>query len=79
MRRRESLLEKAERHVREGEAIIARQRELIDKLARDGHPIDVAQEFLRKFMRVQAEHVAHWERLLEETWTRSSSPPRAYE
>ncbi|TGV57629.1 hypothetical protein EN803_38995, partial [Mesorhizobium sp. M2D.F.Ca.ET.160.01.1.1] len=34
MPRRETIQQMAERHVREGEALIARQRRLIDKLAR---------------------------------------------
>lgn len=38
MPRRETLLQMAERHVLEGEALIARQRRLIESLARDGHP-----------------------------------------
>ena len=64
MPRHETLLEMAERHVREGEALIARQRALIERLAQDGHPTDEAQEFLRNFLRAQAEHIAHLQRLL---------------
>ncbi|WP_189341747.1 hypothetical protein [Mesorhizobium sp. M2A.F.Ca.ET.042.01.1.1] len=45
----------------EGEAIIARQRALIERLARDGHPTEGAEEFLRKFMKTQSENLAHWE------------------
>ncbi|TGS10308.1 hypothetical protein EN852_026920 [Mesorhizobium sp. M2E.F.Ca.ET.209.01.1.1] len=64
MPRRETLVQMAERHVREGEAIIARQRALIKTLARDGHSTDEAEEFLRKFIETQAEHVARLERLI---------------
>ncbi|AZO72081.1 MAG: hypothetical protein E5V92_08675 [Mesorhizobium sp.] len=64
MPRRETLVQMAERHVREGEAIIARQRALIERLAQDGHPTAEAEEFLLKFMETQAVHVAHWERLI---------------
>ncbi|TGS51720.1 hypothetical protein EN844_33975, partial [Mesorhizobium sp. M3A.F.Ca.ET.201.01.1.1] len=60
---RETQLEMAERHVREGEAIIARQRALIDRLAQDGHPTGEARKFLRKFQKAQEEHVAHLEQL----------------
>lgn len=65
MPRHETLLQMAERHVREGEALIARQRRLIDKLARDGHSTDDAQEFLQNFLKAQAEHIAHLQRLLD--------------
>ncbi|RVC60895.1 MAG: hypothetical protein EOS65_10690 [Mesorhizobium sp.] len=66
MPRRETLLQMAERHVLEGEALIARQRRLIERLARDGHPTDDAQEFLRSFLKAQAEHIAHLQGLLDE-------------
>ncbi|RWF64944.1 hypothetical protein [Mesorhizobium sp.] len=58
----------------EGEAIIARQRALIEKLARDGHPTEEAEEFLRKFMKTQAENVAYWELLSGQVESKS---PRA--
>ncbi|WP_141245232.1 hypothetical protein [Mesorhizobium sp. WSM3860] len=57
----------------EGEAIIARQRALIEKLARDGHPTEKAGEFLRKFMKTQAEHVAHWELISGQAESKSPS------
>lgn len=65
----------AERHVREGRAIIARQRALIDKLAQDGHPTEQAEEVLRDFQVAQEERVTHLEtpRRLA-----SSSPPPAH-
>ncbi|TGP50873.1 hypothetical protein EN873_23740 [bacterium M00.F.Ca.ET.230.01.1.1] len=63
---RATLLEMAERHVQEGKAIIARQRALIDRLARDGHPTGDAWEFLRKFQKAQEEHIAHLQRLLDD-------------
>ncbi|TPJ82301.1 hypothetical protein FJ419_00490 [Mesorhizobium sp. B2-6-2] len=61
---RETPLQMAERHVCQGEALITRQRALIDRLARDGHPTDEARKLLREFLEAQAEHVAHWQRLL---------------
>ena len=38
MSNQETLVELAERHVREGEARIARQRAILDDMVRDGHP-----------------------------------------
>ncbi|WP_141245597.1 hypothetical protein [Mesorhizobium sp. WSM3864] len=59
MPRSETLLEMAERQFREGEAPIARQRALIEKLARHGHPTDDAQDFpalLREAHFLKARH-----------------------
>jgi hypothetical protein len=45
----ESELDMAERHVREAEAHICRQKEIIDELRRDGHPTEAAENLLRVF------------------------------
>ncbi|RWD69059.1 hypothetical protein [Mesorhizobium sp.] len=55
----------------EGEAIIARQRALIKRLARDAHPTEEAEEFLRKFMKTQAENVAHLELISAQVQSKS--------
>ncbi|RWE30848.1 hypothetical protein [Mesorhizobium sp.] len=57
----------------EGEAIIARQRALIEKLAQDGHPTEEAEKFLRKFMKTQAENVARWELISGQVQSKSPS------
>ncbi|TGP26311.1 hypothetical protein EN827_01110 [Mesorhizobium sp. M1D.F.Ca.ET.184.01.1.1] len=59
MPRRESLMEMAERHVREGAERIARQRALIDRLAERGLPIYDAVVMLQAFEAAQREHIAH--------------------
>jgi hypothetical protein len=56
----------AERHVIEGERHIARQRELVAELKRDGHDSDLAQSLLRSFEELQAMHVADRGRLRKE-------------
>ena len=45
----ETRLQTAERHVREAEAHIARQREIVEELRRDGHPTIEAEILLRIF------------------------------
>jgi hypothetical protein len=45
----EDALAQAERHVREGEACIARQIALIEKLDRNGHDTDTARDLLDTF------------------------------
>ncbi|TGS71566.1 hypothetical protein EN817_28225 [Mesorhizobium sp. M3A.F.Ca.ET.174.01.1.1] len=55
----ETNLEMGERHVREGKARIARQRELIEELSRDGHPTKTAEKVLQKFEAVQEQLEAH--------------------
>lgn len=39
----------AERHVREGEAIVSRQRRIVDELRRDGHDTADAERLLAVF------------------------------
>ena len=39
----------AERHVREGEAIVSRQRRIVEELRRDGHPTATAEQLLTIF------------------------------
>lgn len=39
----------AERHVREGEAIVSRQRRIVDELRRDGHSTATAEQLLAIF------------------------------
>ncbi|TGT51895.1 hypothetical protein EN813_050040 [Mesorhizobium sp. M00.F.Ca.ET.170.01.1.1] len=55
----ETKLEIGERHVREGKARIARQRELIEELSRDGHRTGEAKRLLQEFEAVQRELEAH--------------------
>jgi hypothetical protein len=57
------LLAMTDRHVAEGEHLIARQRALIDELERDGHDTKSAIELLGVLERTQAMHVAHRDRI----------------
>ncbi|RWE26633.1 MAG: hypothetical protein EOS41_05735 [Mesorhizobium sp.] len=55
----ETKLEMGERHVREGNARIARQRELIEELLHDGHRTEEARRVLQEFEAVQRELETH--------------------
>ncbi|MGH8269523.1 MAG: hypothetical protein ACRES1_05625 [Steroidobacteraceae bacterium] len=55
-------LAQAERHVEEGETHLARQRELVRKLERDGHGSRAARRFLRSLEETHALHVADRDR-----------------
>jgi hypothetical protein len=62
----ETTLEWAERHVRQAEAAVARQEEIIAEMDRDGHPEAAARgrkvlETLRVSLRLAREH---YQRLL---------------
>ena len=59
-------LKQAERHVVEGEEHIARQRELIVRLERQGHDIESAVKLLSTFEQTQASHIADRDRLRAE-------------
>jgi len=59
-------LARAERHVTEGEAHLARQRALIRKLERDGHGSRAARRFLRSLEETQALHEADRDRVRAE-------------
>ena len=56
----------AERHVREGEQHVSKQRALVGELKRDGHDTATAIRLLKEFEEVQAMHVADRDRLLAE-------------
>jgi hypothetical protein len=56
-------LAKAEQAVADSERHIARQKELIAELERDGHSGQAARELLAQFESVQAVHIAHRNRL----------------
>ena len=59
-------LAEAEEHIATGDKNIARQRDLIAHLERDGHDTASAKTFLREFEQLQARHIAERERLLRE-------------
>ena len=59
-------LAEAEEHIATGEKNIARQRDLIAQLERDGHDTASARNFLGEFEQLQALHIAERERLLRE-------------
>lgn len=57
------------RHVREGEAVLTRQRAVIDRLDFHRHDSTEARALLMTFEETQAEHCSHLERLLlAESW-----------
>jgi hypothetical protein len=61
-----SHLAQAEEHIATGDKNIARQREIIAQLERDGHDTASARAFLREFEQLQAMHIAEREQLLRE-------------
>lgn len=56
-------LARVEHHVRQGEQIIARQRDIITGLERGGHDTAQAKTLLGQLEETQALHVGHRERL----------------
>jgi hypothetical protein len=56
----------AERHVSEAEIHVARQRELVAKMERDGHETGLARALLLKFEELLAIHKADRDRLRSE-------------
>jgi hypothetical protein len=59
-------LAQARRHVAIGERHIARQRELVIELERDGHDASSAKQLLVQFEELQALHIADRDRLEQE-------------
>lgn len=56
----------ADRHVLEGNGHIARQREIVATLEREGHDTVAARALLAQFEELQAMHIADRDRLLRE-------------
>jgi hypothetical protein len=63
MRPGETLLQMAERHVREGEEHVAKQRRIVADLREGGHPTRVAETLLDEFEATLADHRAHLARI----------------
>lgn len=59
-------LAQAERHVADGEKTVARQREIVARLERDGHDASTARELLSAFEESLVMHKADRERLRQE-------------
>ena len=55
----ETELEMVQRHVREGEAHVERQREIVVELREQGHPTDMAVTLLAEFEDLLRQHKAH--------------------
>jgi hypothetical protein len=64
-------LTKAEEQVAIAAQNVARQRELVAQLERDGHDASQAQKMLEQFLEQQALHIADRDRLIKEL----SEPP----
>jgi hypothetical protein len=56
----------AERHVRDGEELVARQREIVDHLRTNGHPTKVAEGILLTFENQMVLRRHHLARLKKE-------------
>ena len=59
----ETELEMVERHVREGELRVSRQREIVRELFDRNHPTSLAEQLLVEFEQTLADHKAHLARL----------------
>ena len=59
----ETELEMVQRHIREGYAHVARQREIIAELRASGHSVDLAEALLVTFLTAQASHEDHLARI----------------
>jgi hypothetical protein len=55
----ETELEMSERHVREGEAHVQRQSEIIAELSKGGHPTQDSEALLNIFEQLLASHRKH--------------------
>ena len=66
MAKAESDLAMVQRHVREGAAIVTRQRELLARLQVGGYRTEEAEALLYSFEDVQRLHVEHLARILLE-------------
>jgi Mg2+ and Co2+ transporter CorA len=62
-------LAEAEKHLAAYEHVLARQRHVIDTIARSGHDTAEASALLREFQGIQAMHVADRDRLRVELMT----------
>jgi ATP-dependent protease HslVU (ClpYQ) peptidase subunit len=59
----ETELQMVQRHVREGEAHVQRQREIVTKMWERGAPTEVAVTLLEAFQETLRQHKAHLSRL----------------
>lgn len=62
----ETNIEMVRRHVREGRAHVARQREIVADFRKRGLPTSTAEQLLYEFEDTLGEHERHLERLLRE-------------
>ena len=62
-------LVEAERHLAAYEQVVARQRHVIDTIARGGHDTTEASALLLEFLGLHATHLAHLDRLRAELMT----------
>jgi hypothetical protein len=62
----EEHLAQAQRHIAQGNRHVAQQREIVDKLERDGHDASRAWSLLAQFEELLAMHIADRDRLRKE-------------
>lgn len=61
----ETTLQMVQRHVRRGEVLVLRQRELVAKIIDAGRDPDQAESILAMLEDAQDQHVAHLERIID--------------
>lgn len=74
----ETELQMVQRHVRQAKMHIARQENLIESLARDGHPTDLAKDLLQLFRRNLKAHSEHLETIQAELRDARGQQPKNF-
>ncbi len=67
----------AESHIAQGEQTVARQRQIVGELERDGHDARTARELLIQFEEILRTHFADRDRLRHELGLAAIGPSRA--
>lgn len=62
----ENLIQMAERHVRQAEGHVEKQRAILARLRADGLPTETAEELLQEFEATLADHRASLDRMRDE-------------
>ena len=59
-------LKQAERHVQQGERIVADERTVIEERRKNGHDVKQSERLLSKLVEIQGLHIAHRDYILRE-------------